>query len=173
MKLILGSAEVVHPYHERWVDATWTRIDKFVVGEGIVNMDARDLECPDGSVESIYASHLLEHFGHQEVPAILAHWFTKLQPGGWLHINVPDINWAAREILSTEPPISASFTTKEWIINGILYGSQAHEGEFHKSGYTKDILREKLLSAGYTEVTVEEDYDAHDMGVLLADAYKP
>lgn len=172
MRLILGAAEEVHPYHYKWVDETWTRIDKFVGGSDVIKMDATNLEYEDNSIEAIYASHLLEHFSYLEVPGILKHWHDKLQSGGWLHINVPDISWAAHEIIK-DVKTSDVFSTEEAVINGILYGSQVHEGEYHKSGYTKNILRDKLIEAGFTDINVEEEFDAHEMGVLIADAYKP
>lgn len=172
MKLILGAAENVHPYHYKWVDETWARVDKYVGGGDVLKMDATALEFDDNSVEAIYASHLLEHFSYLKVPEILRHWFNKLQSGGWLHLNVPDIEWAAGQILIPDKR-SPIFNTNDAIIGGILYGSQAHEGEYHKSGYTKEILARLLKEAGFTDVTVETDYEAHEMQVLLADCYKP
>lgn len=172
MKLILGAAEEVHPYHHRWIDETWARVDKYVGGDDVLKMDATALEFDDHSIEAIYASHLLEHFSYLQVPKILKHWFDKLQTGGWLHLNVPDIEWACQQVLSVVKQ-STVFNTNDAIIGGVFYGSQAHEGEYHKSGYTKQILTRLLEEAGFTDIVVEPDFEAHEMGVLIADAYKP
>lgn len=55
-------------------------------------MDARKLNYPDNSVDTIYASHLLEHFPHGEVPLVLKEWHRVLKPGGKAVIVTPDFD---------------------------------------------------------------------------------
>src|SRR3546814_13018968 len=44
----------------------------------------------DGSVETIYASHVLEHLGYQTaLPKALQEWYLVLRPGGTLMVSVP------------------------------------------------------------------------------------
>jgi len=72
--------------------------------DGWVNVDARPLEGVDrvddiqtlagieaGSVDIIYASHVLEHVGRLEYVAVLKRWFELLKTGGILRVAVPDI----------------------------------------------------------------------------------
>lgn len=173
MKLILGAAGEVHPYHLRWVDDTWTKVDKYIDDGKTIMMDASELLFTDDSIEAIYASHILEHFSYLSVPSILRNWFSKLQPGGWLHINVPDLEWACREILKNEEYTSPVFNSQEAVINNIFYGNQVHEGEYHKSGYTELILHKVLRDAGFADIQIVKEYDVgHEMGVLLADCYR-
>ena len=42
------------------------------------------------SVELIYASHVLEHFGRNQIEGVLREWFRVLRPGGVLRLAVPD-----------------------------------------------------------------------------------
>src|SRR5258708_2899027 len=50
----------------------------------------------NNSVELIYASHVLEHFGRNEVDYVLREWHRVLQPGGVLRLAVPDFDACAR-----------------------------------------------------------------------------
>jgi len=156
----------------------WILVDKYVEGSGIENWDATNLDkLGDLTMEVIYASHLLEHIPHPQVPAVLYHWFRKLKIGGKLILNVPDMRWTARQISKYELSgnlDSDVFTTFNGhnSLQDILYGTHEHEGERHQSGYTKKSLSELLQEAGYSDISVEETYDAHSMGVLIAEAWK-
>lgn len=53
--------------------------------------DARDLYWfKDNVLDFVYASHLLEDFEEEEIPAILKEWLRVLKPGGYLIIYGPD-----------------------------------------------------------------------------------
>jgi len=69
--------------------------------EGFVNIDAdpnygdcvadiTHLPYEDGSIEEIFASHILEHFDWTEVDAVLDEWIRVLKPEGCITIVVPD-----------------------------------------------------------------------------------
>jgi len=103
---------------------------------------AYPLALPDGSVEAIHASHVLEHFGHRQVPAVLADWVRALAPGGWLQVAVPDFNVVIRRYQSgaAEP------------IEGYIVGGQVDEHDFHRSLYTPDKLQTLLAAAGLVDI---------------------
>lgn len=44
----------------------------------------------DGSIEEIYASHILEHFYHTKTEKVLKEWCRVLKVGGKLYLSVPD-----------------------------------------------------------------------------------
>lgn len=178
-KLYLGCGPLpIHRQHLQIIDDSWVLIDLHVKSPGIVNMDARHLEYPDNSVSKIYNSHLLEHFGIKDVLPTLKEWYRALKSNGELITNVPDIEWASEQILVFSGALinqigknSSVFNTGEKIME-VIYGNQDHDGEYHKSGFTKNILQKYLELAGFKKITVKKIYDAHEMNCLIARAIK-
>lgn len=179
-KLNLGSAEPpVHPQHLGVMEDydNWQLVDFYVDHPEVLKMDAETLDLvPDNYLEHIYASHLLEHIPHPKVYKVLEVWHRKLAPEGRLTINVPDIAWLSRQILKFEngqllTGVYSDFEGDRGL-QSILYGTHAHEGEKHQSGYTKRSLYEWLEGMGFREIQIDEWFDAHDMGVLLATCKK-
>lgn len=170
------------PYHPQHLVVLknieeWTLVDKFVDEPGVEQWDGRTLdEVPYSSVEAIYSSHTLEHFEHRLIPQVLKTWYKKLRPGGELTLNVPDLNWAARLLrkLDSGLPINRYYNqyAGEHGVLSIFYGSQSHDGEYHKSGYTRVYLQKLLEQAGFMNIEIQELEDAHDMGVLIATCKK-
>jgi predicted SAM-dependent methyltransferase len=115
----------------------------------------------DGFAETIYACHVLEHMGHDEVPHVLATWHRVLRPGGELYVSVPDIdkivtiytnNW---EHFHTRP-------NTPWI--GLIYGGQSDRYDFHKTGFNITWMEELLERAGFRNVH-EYPHEPHPFGV--------
>lgn len=90
--------------------------------------------------DALLASHVLQRAGWFEVPEVLEDWKGLLKPGGELHIIVPSLEWAAREILS-ENPSPALFPH--------LYGGQQNESNVHHSGFTMRYLRVRMAKSGF------------------------
>lgn len=118
-------------------------IDKFVIQDGIVNADMWDLPYPDDSVEAIYSSHALEHVGKFEVMPTLMEWKRVLAPGGVVEIIVPDLEWCIMTWLK--------YQSNDWYLD-IIFGNQAHAGEFHKTGFTPKMLEFYLREAGFVDL---------------------
>ena len=53
----------------------------------------------EGSVELIYASHVLERFGRYRIFDVVSEWYRVLRPGGVLRLAGPDFAKAARYYL--------------------------------------------------------------------------
>lgn len=103
---------------------------------------------PNGSAKEIYACHVLEHFGHDEVQPILRRWFEILEPGGTLRISVPDID----RIVGIYHDNPKHFETKgnsPWI--GLIYGGQSTPYDFHKTGFKACWLVHLLEQCGYVD----------------------
>jgi predicted SAM-dependent methyltransferase len=111
----------------------------------------------DNSAREIYACHVLEHFGHEEIPPILRRWHEVLAPGGALRISVPDLdkivqiyqkNWEHFQTEGNSP----------WI--GLFYGGQLDPFDYHKTGFNFNWLRFLLRNAGFRQI---EEYpsDVH------------
>ena len=174
MKLYLGCAlPPIHPQHYKMFPDldNWVWADLFIDHERVKKWDARNLPVEDNSIEILYNSHLLEHISHPEVGKTLLHWYNKLQDGGELVINVPDLEWAARQVITYEAGQVPDGLFNEWFgkrgLLNIFYGTHDHPGEYHMSGYTKTSLTEILEEVGFTDIKIEQLQDAHQMGVLL------
>lgn len=180
-KLNLGSA--MPPVHAQHLEIMkdydeWQLVDLYIDHPEILKMDARTLDqVEDNYLEHIYASHLLEHISHRELVPVLETWFKKLKPGGVLTVNVPDMEWTARQILKFESGqlLTGVYTDFEGNngLQTIIYGSQAHEGEYHKACFTRTSLMELVDGVGFQKIKVERWFDAHDMQVLLLNCKKP
>jgi hypothetical protein len=179
VKLNLGCGPM--PLHQQHLTVmggdirSWILVDKYVQHPMIKNWDATVLdEVEDGSAEHIYASHLLEHLPHTEIRDILALWKRKLTPDGRLTINVPDLVWGCSQVLryASGQILSGYFYEfdGEHGLLSVLYGSEAHEGEYHKTGFVDRYLEELLEDVGFTDIKITAEEDAHSMGVLIATA---
>lgn len=141
MKLDLGAQSISPPDYRPMGNAHGTSI--------------YPLDVPDESCDVIRASHVLEHFPSAEVPKVLAHWVTKLKPGGVLKIAVPDFAYIAQAYLdgSNLP------------IEGYTMGGQTAEDDFHKSLFDEATLVDLFRGAGLTDIG-KWDSDAPDCSRL-------
>jgi SAM-dependent methyltransferase len=105
-----------------------------------------ELPYPPGSVDEIRSVQCLEHVSMREGPRILRHWHEVLKPGGVLHVDVPDFEETARQLLAQ--PDEAS---KEWYYR-LVYGSQKNAYAYHKNGFSPARLERMLREAGFREV---------------------
>lgn len=97
---------------------------------------------PDGSVDEVRASHILEHFGHRAAVDVLKEWVRVLKPGGILRIAVPDFDWIRQHADDRNIPIES-----------YLMGGQTNDDDVHKSIYTERKLRDMMRYVGLTDVT--------------------
>lgn len=123
------------------------------------------LEIPlaDESVDAVHCSHTIEHLHYHEVPIALAEFYRVLKPGGFVRINVPDLQQIGSVI--------ASGKIEEilyWCGGGpvaaidMLYGfrPEVREGNnlmAHKTGFTAPTLKKKLERAGFRDVQTWSD----------------
>lgn len=106
------------------------------------NKDVRKLENADNTIDECYASHTLEHFGVNEAQDIVNEWSRVLKPNGTMRIAVPDVRKCFQAVLdakSAEEQVQAM---------AVVYGSQTYDTNFHKYGYTEEILRRIMNTAG-------------------------
>ncbi len=105
-----------------------------------------ELPYPDCSVELIYASHVLEHFGRFEMHDVLREWYRVLAPGGILRLAVPD--FAACAKIYYEEGLKDGLTG----LIGLVSGGQRNEYDFHKMIFDEPFMARELLSLGFSEV---------------------
>jgi len=104
--------------------------------EADVDGDIRLLEFHD--VDEVLMSHVLEHISWRDTDVTLSHVHGWMRPGGLLRVEVPDMNLITREAMRNP----------DWI--RYLYGSQEHEGEVHRNGFTLTSLSKAVTEAGFT-----------------------
>lgn len=92
----------------------------------------------DGSVDAIRASHVLEHFPHKDVSAVLAEWVRALKPGGEVRLAVPNFAKIAEDYLAGKPQMT----------EGYVMGGQTDEADYHKAIFDREHLTRLLASAG-------------------------
>lgn len=111
--------------------------------------DCTDLsQIADNTVETIYASHVLEHVSYQkDLQAALNEWFRVLTPGGTVMISVPDLEMLCRLYLA--PTLKAEHRFQ---IMQIMFGGQIDEFDFHSVGLSFELLRYYLTTAGFHEI---------------------
>lgn len=97
---------------------------------------------PEDGVDEIRASHVLEHFSHREIAAVLKDWVSHLKPGGVLRIAVPNFRKIAEDYLSGVPSLTQGYTM----------GGQTDENDFHRCLFDEASLRRLLADAGLTAI---------------------
>lgn len=102
----------------------------------------------DGSVAEVYASHVFEHLGYQrELQTVLAGVRRILRPGGCLRVSVPDLDVLCRLFVHPQATPEARFHLMR-----VLYGGQMDEHDFHKVGFTLEILGHFLARHGFRDI---------------------
>jgi SAM-dependent methyltransferase len=114
------------------------------------------------SFDAIWSSHNLEHVFSHEVALVLAGFLRVLRPGGELLVTMPDLQSIAALISKGRLEDTAYVSPAGPIAPlDVVYGHRgfvATGNEFmaHRTGFTARTLREKLLTAGFEDVKVEQ-----------------
>jgi hypothetical protein len=93
--------------------------------------------------EEVLALDVLEHIPRTQTPSVLLEWADLLGDGGRLRVKTSSILGVARQ-LEHEPSFREQYG---WTL--CLFGTQAHPGDFHQTGFTEMTLRVHLLAAGF------------------------
>jgi predicted SAM-dependent methyltransferase len=154
LKLDIGAGDSRH-------DEDYTTIDAFTGADVKAEMWA--LPFAEGVVDEIWSSHALEHVGMAKVPETLKEWHRVLKPGRRVIVQVPNFDYVAKYWL-TGPD-------RAWA-EAMVFGHQAHAGEFHRCAFTPMTLRADLEGAGFEVKRVEFRW-AYNQETLQAVAVKP
>lgn len=138
-KLVLEIGANIKPqarFIEDWKDEAAVKVITLDVDETQkpdVLGDAADMppELYD-RLDGLLASHVLEHFSYWKTDAVLDGWLRCIKDGGELHILVPSLEWAAREVLSERPSPA---------VYAQLYAGQVNQWDVHLTGFTMRKLR--------------------------------
>ncbi len=107
-------------------------------------------EYADGTVDEIYASHVLEHFPAAFVSGVVKEWCRVLKPGGRLRIGVPDFRKVAESYIDGKNLPHA----------GYIMGGQTDKDDFHFAMFDaetlKDVLEQARLVSAICSLLLEE-----------------
>lgn len=126
---------------------------------GIDAHEAADIQAPmwavplpDGCADELYSSHALEHVRKAQVIPTLAEWRRLARAGATLTLRVPDLVWCVNNWIATG-------MGNGWELDTI-FGSQEHEGNVHRTGFTQPMLVFYLRQAGWqvTHIRVIESH---------------
>ncbi|MEW6690999.1 MAG: methyltransferase domain-containing protein [Pseudomonadota bacterium] len=107
-----------------------------------------------GSIEEIYASHVLEHLSYvNDLPAALKEWHRVLKPGGRALISVPDFEVVCRLFLDPRRDAAQRF-----YLMRVAFGGQQDVHDFHFVGLTFELLERYLAGAGFSRVERAGDF---------------
>lgn len=153
--------------------------------DGLINCDLhapdpdRRIDCRDLSsfgtetVDLIETHHMVEHLSFADTIVALREWSRVLKRNGRLVMTCPDLTVIAWRFLARR--------LRAWCERGswaneytlqMIYGSQEHEGMFHRSGYDKRIISELLSNAGLRVVFSYSPYPERPTPSLLTIAEK-
>jgi SAM-dependent methyltransferase len=118
------------------IDPGGMDLESFLPGH--VRGEVYPLDWPDGSVDEIRASHVLEHFSHREVVDVLRDWVRALKPGGTLKVAVPNFAWIAEQYLAGNPVN----------VQGYVMGGHADADDRHGAIFDEEELSTALRHAG-------------------------
>jgi predicted SAM-dependent methyltransferase len=114
-------------------------------------LDAADLTSfADGSVEEIYASHVVEHFDYKDrLVKTLQEWHRVLAPGGALRISVPDLDVLAQLLLQRQ----RLDVNQRFHVMRMIFGGHVDAHDYHLVGLNAEFLAGFLQAAGFGSVT--------------------
>lgn len=122
----------------------------------------------DDTVDEIRASHVLEHFGHHQVAAVLKDWIRALKKGGRIRIAVPDFEKIAAGYLGGKEGLNPEH---------VVYGGQVDPHDYHKSMFTRAKLGKLLADENLVLIQdwtseLPDDCAAYEISTNL-EGYKP
>ena len=116
--------------------AGYTNIDIRKLGNVDTVQDIWLLKFEPNSIEEILANDIIEHFPQSQVQILLSRFNQWLIPGGKLLIRVPNMVTLAQSLVKED--------RSEACIQRI-YGGQQYPENFHKSGFTKNMMKGLLV----------------------------
>jgi SAM-dependent methyltransferase len=94
-----------------------------------------------GKFDVVYSCHVLEHMARAEVFPVMRNMASAVRNMGEVWIIVPDIVWAAQQIVAGKDGMQ---------VQGLLYGAQraGNPWDLHKSGFSLRALRRMMEIIG-------------------------
>ena len=114
----------------------------------------------DGTLESIMASHIIEHFSYRTVDQVLAEWYRALMPGGEIRIVTPNFGYVAHGY------------AEGWMdhteARNRAFGGQDYPGNYHYNLFDSLSMRQALENAGFKNIQdVTSNYESRKVPMSI------
>jgi len=141
--------------------ADWLNADLGLTGD--LHLDAgRRFPFPDRFFSLVFSEHLLEHLTEPQASNCLRECYRVLQPGGIIHLSLPDLGLVVEHYLGTAPDgaayLQAAAAASRWKYpEGVLpTATQALNDNFylweHRHLYDEAELRSAMSTAGFADI---------------------
>lgn len=121
-------------------------IDQFESVNPDLVSDIRSLPFDPGSVDEIYAGHVLEHFSYLDGVEAIRYWMYLLKAGGRISICTPDYDYLVKQYCVNPSPTALRQ------LNDVYIYSSAQPSP-HKYAYSAALLEETMANAGILNIT--------------------
>lgn len=134
----------------------WINVDNYELSgdKSFVKADiVKDIPLENNSVDYIIMDQVLEHIAMADVPLVLYNIRRILKIGGKCIIMVPDFEDAVNQWFRANHNKAFDPMQYKWL-SEVIYGNQAHEGEFHKTPMCAGYLHYTLNMVGFPKHTI-------------------
>jgi predicted SAM-dependent methyltransferase len=112
----------------------------------------------DNTFETIYASHILEHFDYHNILSVLLEWNRVLINHGKLYLSIPDFKTIS-ELINKK---YANNLKAQIDLMRMVFGGHIDKNDYHMFLYTRPMIKEILLNAGFDQITFLKKLDIFD-----------
>jgi len=130
------------------IGAGGTVIEGFTPIDIKTGVNADKLPYGDGTVDEVYASHVLEHFPYERTIEVLREWARVLKPQGKMWIGVPDFDLIKE---------SWNDVTKT-LLHRVVLGGHVDEHDVHGAIFDFNTLKKAMHAAGIGNIGYFEPF---------------
>ena len=132
-------------------------------------VNAEKLPYADGSVDEVYASHILEHFPYFKTGNVLREWVRVLKPGGRISIAVPDIDELMK--VREHPEMGGG------MLHACVMGGHTDDNDRHGRVFWREGLVRMLMACGIEAIVdfqpFANDCTRHSFSLNLTGVKRP
>lgn len=118
--------------------------------------DIRHLPFADEVFDIVYSSHVIEHFGRNEIFSTLREWVRVLKPEGKFIVITPNLEWAAERILKENSKGTNTLDDESTVLS-VIYGDQTYPLNYHYMGFVPKTLKREFELLGLEGVVYTID----------------
>ena len=130
-------------------------------------LESTDLVCrveilpfADCSVESLLASHIIEHFPYESIISVLGEWHRVLSPGGDILIITPNLGYITHGYVDGWMDYTEA--------RNRLFGGQDYEGNYHYTMFDSQSMFKALEEVGFKSIEdVTANYETREVPMSL------